>query len=223
MAARRTPLSFGAAPHSSARGPGPLGLRARQPWLLGALGAYVAVGGVSAGVAVALGHNPIAQRGWFGIRGAASHLVSLGLGICLGAFTVAATRAIVRRAEWARALHVALRPSVYGAGDGMLFAVAIASATGEELLFRGLLTSTIGVLASSLVFGMLHQIRGQGRWGWMLWATLMGVFFALMYVATGSLAGPLVAHAAINHANLRFLRDNDPEHHARPLGGLLSR
>jgi membrane protease YdiL (CAAX protease family) len=149
--------------------------------------------------------------------------MSLGLGLCLGAVTIATTRALVRRAEWARALHAALRPAVYGAGDGMLLLLAIASATGEELLFRGLLVPTVGILASSFVFGMLHQIHGRGRWGWMAWATLMGLLFAVVFRATGSLAGPLIAHAAINHANLRFLRDNDPDARPRSLGGLLNR
>jgi membrane protease YdiL (CAAX protease family) len=187
------------------------------------LGAYALVGGLSAAVAAVLGHNPVVCDGWLGARGAAGLLLSLGLGVCLGAITIAATRAIVRRAQWARALHAALRPAVYGAGDAMLLALALASAAGEELLFRGLLVPTVGVLASSLVFGVLHQIRGRGRWGWMAWATLMGLLFAVVFTATGSLAGPLVAHAAINHANLRFLRDNDPDPPPRFLGGLLRR
>jgi membrane protease YdiL (CAAX protease family) len=190
---------------------------------LGVLGAYAVAGGTSVLVAVALGHDPIAQPGWLGIHGSASILLSIGFGICLGASTVAATRAIVRRAEWARALHEALRPAVHGASDAMLVALAIASSAGEELLFRGLLVPTIGVIASSLVFGILHQTRGRGRWGWMLWATLMGMLFALVFVVTGSLAGPLVAHASINHANLRFLRDSDLDPPPRPLGGLLRR
>jgi membrane protease YdiL (CAAX protease family) len=191
----------------------------------GVLGGYAAVGGLSAGVALALGFDPLACDGWLRMRGAASVLLSLGLGLCLGATTIGATREIVRRARWARALHAALRPAVHGAGDGMLFALAIASATGEELLFRGLLVPTVGVLASSLVFGVLHQIRGRGRWGWIAWATLMGLLFAVIFRATGSLAGPLVAHVAINHANLRFLRDSDPDppRPTRALGGLLNR
>jgi uncharacterized protein len=189
----------------------------------GVLGGYVALGALSAGVAVALGHDPIACDGWLRARGMASFLLSLGLGVCLGAITVMATRAVVLRAEWARALHAALRPAVHGVGDGMLLALAVASAAGEELLFRGLLVPTIGVVVSSLVFGVLHQIRGRGRWGWIAWATVMGLLFALIFTATGSLAGPLVAHAVINHANLRFLRDTDPDPRRRPLGGLLNR
>lgn len=185
---------------------------------------YAAAGGISAAVALALGYDPVACDGWLHASGAASLLLSLGLGLCLGAVTIAATRAVVRRAEWARALHAALRPAVHGARDGALFALAIASATGEELLFRGLLVPTVGVVASSLVFGVLHQIRGRGRWGWVAWATVMGLLFAAIFRATGSLAGPLVAHAMINLVNLHFLRDTDPDPHpARPLGGLLNR
>jgi hypothetical protein len=44
-----------------------------------------------------------------------------------------------------------------------------------------------------------------------------------MFAATGSLAGPIVAHAMTNGANLRFLRDNDPSPRPRTLGGLLRR
>ena len=149
--------------------------------------------------------------------------MSLGLGVLLGATTIAATPAMVRRWRWARALHLALRPAVHRAGDGALLSVALASAVGEELLFRGLFVPLVGVVASSVAFGVLHQIRGRARWGWVGWATLMGLLFGAVFAMTGSLLGPLLAHAAINHSNLRFLRDNDPAPPRRALGGLLRR
>ena len=184
---------------------------------------YGLAGAAAAGLSMAFGHNPLECAGWLGARGAASLLFSLGLGVPLGATTIAATRVMVRRTAWAHALHVALRPAVAGATDAALFAIASASAVGEELLFRGLLVPIIGIFASSLVFGLLHQVRGRARWGWAAWATIMGLAFATIYAATGSLAGPILAHAAINHANLRFLRDTDPSPRKRPLGGLLRR
>jgi membrane protease YdiL (CAAX protease family) len=201
-------------------GPGPLGRR--RPALL-ILAAYLGVGGVAASGALALGHDPLRCDAWLGITGPASLLLSLGLGVCVGALTVAGTRVLVQRVAWARALHEALRPSVKGAGDGWLFAIAVASALGEELLFRGLLVPLVGVVLSSLLFGALHQVRGQARWGWAAWATGMGLLFAVIFAATGSLAGPIAGHLAINAANLRFLRDNDPAPRRRPLGGLLGR
>jgi membrane protease YdiL (CAAX protease family) len=187
------------------------------------LAAYAAVAAASVCLAVAFGLNPVAGEGWLPAPALASALVSLGLGICLGATTIAATRAIVLRAQWGRTLHAALRPAVSDRGDGMLLTLALASASAEELLFRGVLVPATGVIVSSLVFGLLHQIRGRARLAWIAWATLMGMLFALIFKATGSLAGPLVAHAAINYANFRFLRDNDPDARPRLLGGLLKR
>jgi membrane protease YdiL (CAAX protease family) len=201
-------------------GPGALGQR--RPALF-ILAAYVAVGAGATAVALALGHDPFRCDGWAGIAGPASVLVSLGLGVCVGALTVTGTRLLVQRTAWARALHEALRPSVKGAGDGWLFAIAVASALGEELLFRGLLVPLVGVVLSSLLFGALHQVRGEARWGWAAWATGMGLIFALLFAATGSLAGPVVGHLVINAANLRFLRDTDPSPRRRALGGLLGR
>jgi membrane protease YdiL (CAAX protease family) len=188
-----------------------------------ALAAYGAMAAIATGVSIMLGRNPLECEGWLGAHGAAAWLLSLGSGVALGAVTIAATRLLVRRATWAHALHVALRPAVHGVSDGALFALAAASGAGEELLFRGVLVPLMGIAFSSLTFGLLHQVRGQARWAWMAWATVMGALFAAVFSMTGSLAGALVAHAAINHANLRFLRDNDLAPRERHLGGLLKR
>jgi membrane protease YdiL (CAAX protease family) len=182
------------------------------------------LGAGAAGVSLALGQDPLSLQGWLGIGSpAAAALVSAGAGVCVGAVTVAITRLLVRRARWARALHEALRPAVKGAADGWLLALAAASALGEELLFRGLLVPMLGVVLPSVAFGLLHQVRGPARWGWMAWATLMGLLFAVLYAATGSLVGPILAHLMINGANLRFLRDAEPGTPRKKLGGLLRR
>lgn len=190
--------------------------------------AYALVAVVSWAVARLSGHDAFSCPSALGpdaaASGAAGVLLSLGLGVSLGALTIGLTRTMVRRVAWARELHAGLRPTVRDAPDATLSAVALASGVGEELLFRGLLVPVLGVVVSSIVFGALHQIRGRARAGWMAWATATGMLFALVFVATGSLAGPIVAHVAINHANLRFLRDNDPAPPApRALGGLLRR
>jgi membrane protease YdiL (CAAX protease family) len=183
----------------------------------------IAAGGAAAG-AIALGRNPLEMPGWLGVSGAIGALLSAGLGTVIGAATVAATHVLARRAQWVRALHADLRPVVRGAEDTTLVAMAIASGLAEELLFRGLLTPLVGVIASSIAFGILHQVRGRARWGWMAWALVMGLLFATVFAATGSLVGPIIAHVYINAHNLRFLRDTDLQpKRPRYLGGLLGR
>jgi membrane protease YdiL (CAAX protease family) len=214
--------------HASSRGLGrergaPVSLFFRFPRFSTMAAGYVAVGALAAVTAAAFDRNPLTCAGWLGASGPASWLMSAGLGLALAGATITATPFLVRHSPWARSLHGALRPAISGASDGAIFFVAVSSAAGEELLFRGLLVPAIGVALSSLVFGALHQTRGRGRWGWMAWATLMGLLLGAVFAATGSLLGPLLAHAVINGHNLRFLRDHDPTRRPPLLGGLLRR
>jgi len=204
-------------PHARpARGPAPL-----------ALAVYGAVTLITLGLAYALGRSPLATDPWHGSLepgGPTAHAISIGAGIALAAATILATRKLVRRWSWARALHHDLRPSIDGAGDATLLLLGIASAVAEELFFRGLLAPVVGLVVSAVAFGALHRLRGRAGLVWGAWATLMGLLFGSIFLATGSLFGAIVAHATINVANLRFLRDAEVEPPApRRLGGLLGR
>jgi hypothetical protein len=192
----------------------------RSGWV--ALAIYTGVAVVGGLAAVALGYDPFTTPAWMETTGASALLVSAGLGACLAAATVALTRVLVERAVWARELHADLRPVVQGHGDVQVALLALASGIGEEIVFRGIFAQMIGIVLSSLAFGALHQVKGRARWAWMIWATVMGLLFALVFKATGSLAGAMAAHAAINWANLRYLRDKDVQPRKRQyLGGIL--
>ena len=191
------------------------------------LAVYGALGVVSIGAAIVRGRSPIGvgeAEAWLPLPPLAGHATSLVLGVALAVATIGATRQFVRRWEWARSLHANLRPAIRDARGGAIVLLGVASAASEELFFRGLLATSLGLVASSVAFGLLHQVRGPARWMWAAWATIMGFLFGALLLATGSLVGPIVAHAAINVANLRFLRDTDVEApKPRRLGGLLGR
>ncbi len=182
---------------------------------MGVLSGYAAVGAVAAGVAVALGRDPFTMPSWVGLEGGERLAWSVVLGGMLGALTILLTRVVARRAPAVRALHEALRPAVRGADGITIGCMALASGVGEELLFRGLLVPIFGVMLSAVAFGLLHQVRGPARWVWASWACAMGILFGLLFAITGSLVGPIVSHIAINFANLRFIRDNDPRSYSR--------
>ena len=201
------------------------GLGVRRGPAPSALAVYGVLSLITLGIAFARDRSPIETEAWLDVLPAWSrHILSVVAGIGLAAFTVRATRILVGRWKSAKMLHSDLRPAVRDAGDGTILVLGIASGVAEELFFRGLLTTVLGLVLSSVAFGALHQLRGRAGLVWTVWAGIMGFLFAGLFLATGSLLGPIVAHVAINVINLRFLRDTDVEPRApRDLGGLLGR
>lgn len=131
---------------------------------------------------------------------------SLVLGGAFAVLTIAFTRLFVKHVSSARTLEDALRSAVVPLPTRTWVTMAIAGSVAEELFFRGLLTPWIGVIASGVVFGLLHQVKGQGRFVWAAWAAFVGVALGTIFTVTGSLAGPIVAHVAINVVNLHRLK-----------------
>lgn len=146
---------------------------------------------------------------WVALPGSSGIFVSATLGLATASGVVFATRVLVSHYTWARRLHAELRPVALGVPTAHILLLAGLSSLGEELLFRGLLVPWIGVAASAVLFGVAHQIKGSSRWVWIGWATFVGLLFGSIFALTGSLVGPLLAHALINGVNLAFLRDHD--------------
>jgi len=75
----------------------------------------------------------------------------------------------------------------------------IAASTGfcEEIFFRGILQSQIGILAASILFGMIH-CASLVMLPYAIWTFAAGIFLGYLYVWTGSLWAPICAHAVSN-------------------------
>jgi uncharacterized protein len=100
----------------------------------------------------------------------------------------------------------------------VLFAVGLAPLY-EELLFRRVLFGRLaaaglvwpGIVLSSLLFALSHEIPGLSGHGWaamlQLWLVYggMGAVFAWLYQRTGTLLAPIVAHAINNGVALSLL------------------
>lgn len=150
---------------------------------------------------------------WLVLGTGASLGMSAGLGVALALLLILGTRVCVNRFGWARALHLELRPVASGLANSRIVLIAGFSSLGEELLFRGLLQPWLGLVLAAVLFGVVHQIPGRSRWVWVSWATLVGLALGAIYSLTGSLLGPLLAHAIINAVNLAYLRDHEPLDH----------
>ncbi len=187
-----------------------------------ALAVYGTLTLITVGMALARGRSPLHTEGWLELPEWAGHLTSLAGSLLVVTATIRATRVFVARWGWAKTLHADLRPTIRDAGDRTLLVLGVSSGVAEELFFRGLLAPILGLLLSSIAFGALHRLRGPTGWVWAAWAGVMGLIFGALFLTTGSLIGPILAHATINVLNLRFLRDTDVEPRKRRwLGGLL--
>lgn len=152
------------------------------------------------------------RRPWHWLLLAASSPLRLGLG-----FAVAVAIAALLRAQRVRALRSqsaldrARRQLQYAAPllprtavENRLFhAVSITAGICEELLFRGFLYWYLAVwtgpwaavLLSSLIFGMGHIYLGVAH---VPKATLAGLFFACVALASGALWPAMIIHAALD-------------------------
>lgn len=185
--------------------------------------AYAFLGVLSSVVAVVwrTGSPFIHPEPWLALEHGSGHAYSLALGIAIGGLVIVTTRMAVSRYAWARRLHSELRPLARGISYTGIAVLALLSALVEELVFRGLLQPWIGLVPQALLFGVVHQLPGNSRWVWAGWATLVGLSLGVVFQLSGSLLGPIVAHALINAVNLAFLKSHDPDPPRRALGGLL--
>jgi len=174
-------------------------------------GTYAVVGAVAFALIWPRGSPVLHPHPRLTLDESSAHLWSLCVGLAFGSFLVVASRITVQRFGWARRLHLELRPFARGLSSLGIVVLAVLSSVGEELLFRGLLQPWLGLWPQAILFGLLHQMPGPSRWIWAGWAFLVGLSLGALFELSGSLIGPLVAHALVNGLNLSFLKRHDPE------------
>lgn len=113
-------------------------------------------------------------------------------------------------------LEAVVRP-VFGQWSlAQLALISILAGVCEEILFRGVLQAGLagpigpaGALAvTSVLFGLCHLIT----WEYAVIAGLIGAYLGLLFLGSGNVLAPMVAHAVYDFAALvYFLRVHRPE------------
>lgn len=167
-------------------------------------------------VCVALGWLsgvPFATLGWTLISPLRQTVLGIVIGLFLAIFFYITTRWVVALTGQ-RFYSTALLDLIAPHNQRELIAIALAlvpSVLLEELLFRSLwiggfspiVSPPLLIVTSSLLFGLMH--KPQGVWG-MIGAGMAGVLFGGLFLWTGSLLLPLVAHYTANLAQLAAAR-----------------
>lgn len=98
-----------------------------------------------------------------------------------------------------------IAPIFAGVRFADVFVVAAVSGFCEEILFRGVMQQQFGLLPTSLIFGLFHCPSFR-HLSYGLWAFSAGFVLGWLYISTGNLWVPIIAHAVSNAVSLLFLR-----------------
>lgn len=172
------------------------------------IGLYGAMGILGFVIAAGRGDPDLYRLG--GEAAAWQLLGSPFIGAALGVAIVALTRVATKRFQWARELHASFRDLLGPLTAREILILALASAIGEELLFRGALMPWLGVWWQGLVFALLHVGPGKRFLPWTASALGLGVAFGALALWTHNLGGPIAAHFTINFLNLRYIVTTPP-------------
>ncbi len=130
-------------------------------------------------------------------------LFSLFVGVVTACGTVALGILFYRLSPTMRRLSGELAPLLVDGSRGRdLILVSVFSGVGEEAFFRGALQPELGIVATSLLFGVLHVGPDRRYLVWTFWAVGAGFLFGSLYEWTGGVLAPITAHVLHNAAML---------------------
>lgn len=132
-------------------------------------------------------------------------VISPLVGVAFGLAVVFLSRLAVHRFTWARRLHRDFRGLLGVLPPRDVLVLAIASAIGEELLFRGALQPWLGLWLSAAIFALLHIGPGLRFLPWTLSSLVVGLAFGVMANELGDLGAPIAAHFVVNYLNLGYI------------------
>jgi membrane protease YdiL (CAAX protease family) len=128
-----------------------------------------------------------------------------GAGALVGLVVLLLSGWFTRRTRAGEDLARALGRLVGRRTTGECVVLALASGIGEEAFFRGAMQPHLGLVATSLLFGLAHFAPRRDLVPWTGFSLAAGFALGGLFEATGNLLAPVVAHALVNAVNLRLL------------------
>jgi membrane protease YdiL (CAAX protease family) len=126
-------------------------------------------------------------------------------GLLVAAAVIGLSEAITRWTTWGDRMSQELARLIGRCSIRDCIVLGLASGIAEEAFFRGAMQPRLGLLGTSLIFGLVHFAPKRELLPWTGFALAAGFLLGGLYVATGSLIAPVVAHVVINAVNLRQL------------------
>ena len=161
---------------------------------------YAAMAVIGAAIVSAQGLEVIPTVFGDGLNPLRDALLGAGAGLAVVLLTWA-----TRNLKLVRRLNAELSPLLAGLRSGDIAVLAVTSAVGEELMFRGALQPLLGFWPTVVVFGLAHGGTNRRLALWVVFAALAGILLGWLTVYTGSLLAPVICHLTVNFWNLHAM------------------
>ena len=147
--------------------------------------------------------GPLLQTGGLGSQDQILTQIILGLSFAVLFHLV--TRLMTGRVSWSDALmewfeselgHITWLDALY---------LALLSGFAEELLFRGAIQPSWGLVPATILFGLIHWPPDKRLRAWTWMAGAIGLILGLSVEWTGSIVSAISAHVGINFLNLSYI------------------
>jgi membrane protease YdiL (CAAX protease family) len=185
------------------------------------VGFYALMGVLAIGLASFFGNLDVLV--WHDVNDTQLYVDAI-IGVGVGIEVVVASNVLDPKAQWARDLSEEFGRILGSLSVTDAFLFALASGVGEELLFRGFLQQVLstvvfegswfsevgadwaGLVGASIIFGLLHIGPNIKKfWPWTVMALVLGAGFGWMYLYTGNVLAPILAHFTVNFFNLQSI------------------
>jgi len=106
------------------------------------------------------------------------------------------------KTKWGQKLTHLFKDMLTPLPTGTILLLAVFSAVGEELLFRGAIQNQFGLVIASVLFGLMHFPVMPVMIPWTITAMLMGFVLGGLYMYSGNILAPILLHFLINFLNI---------------------
>lgn len=125
--------------------------------------------------------------------------VELIIGVWLGLFFSVGIFFILRKITYFRALFDEIVSIIFGPLNYLeIFYISCIAGISEELFFRGSLQPLIGIVPTSIIFGLLHMGIYKKLLPYGLYAFILSLVFGYLFLIIGDLYACIICHFMIN-------------------------
>ena len=143
--------------------------------------------------------------GWWTLEHLGAVPVALGAGIGLGLLGVVLSQQLDEHVPGIKKLGERFSSILAGATTRDALLLALFSAVGEEMLFRGCVQQELGLWPATILFAVVHTGPERVYLWWTASAFVFGIGLALLFEHQGGLLAPIAMHFTINAINIRSL------------------